>query len=177
MSVRQNSKACSLQRKGPISRRISRRPFSNASILVLPGRGKLFALIHLFRPNEHGPSRDASKSSDHLFPTTEPVPGEKLQVRIICKQADVQICGHLRRGKQDSPVYRSLLSLMYYCLGTGSISAVLPRQDVDVSPECYDDKGHFGEGVLEGFNRKVCIDSGTRFVPSLPIYPCLSRLS
>ena len=66
---------------------------------------------------------------------------------------------------------------MYYCLGTGSISAILPRQDVDVSPECYDDKGHFGEGVLEGCNRKVYIDYGTRLASSLPIYPNLSRLS
>jgi len=49
-------------------------------MLVLPGRGTLLALINLFQPNEHGPSRDTSKDSDYMFATTEPVPGEKLKI-------------------------------------------------------------------------------------------------
>lgn len=49
-------------------------------MLVLPGHGKLLALINLFQSNAHGPSRDTSKDSDYMFGTTEPVPGEKLKI-------------------------------------------------------------------------------------------------
>ena len=68
-------------------------------MLVLPGRGELFALIPLFRPSEHGRSRDTSKSSDYLFPTTEPVPGETINVDAFASKLMskfVEICEEVR---------------------------------------------------------------------------------
>jgi hypothetical protein len=44
--------------------------------------------------NARGPSRNSSKDSDYLFPTTEPVPGEKLKVgafasKLMAKFAEI----------------------------------------------------------------------------------------
>jgi hypothetical protein len=80
--------------QGPEIPKISRRHFSNASILVLPGHGKLVTLMGRSQLNARGPSRNSSKDSDYLFPTTEPVPGEKLKVgafasKLMAKFAEI----------------------------------------------------------------------------------------
>lgn len=55
--------------------------------------------MNLFQPNECTHSRDTSKSTDYLFPTTEPVPGEKPRMRAFASSLMAkfaEICDEVR---------------------------------------------------------------------------------